>query len=483
MVVLAAIVALAAFLRFYALSRESLWFDEAFSASVADWDPRWIILKLTELGLRSTDRNVFHLLLHYVLLFGHNEMTVRAIPAVSGVLSVVALYALGKRLAGEATGLLAAFLLAISPLHVWFSREGRGYALLTLFGLLAAFYILRALDDSRFGSWLGYVLLAALGAYTHSFGVLVIGALGLFAVIPLAVQRGPATSFVRWFTAQAILLLLLVPMVSEFTGQTSEGWGSWIGEKYGTPTLKTLAQTMGIFSFGTAYDHNRLVFIVGLLAFAVICLLALASAWRARRGPRWWTAQAQPVVFALVYLVTPISVLFVASQFTPLYLERYLLPFLPPYLLIVALGLLSIPRLPWRLAAAACLLVITIPALLAVYEPGQKEDWRGGAAYVASGVREGDVIVVYDAYAGIPFNFYYRATTRQIPISRFAGDEEMSHNAAAIGALRGQVWLVLSHADDKRILGFLEAQPGVSRRADQQFLGLRVVLLEVAPPR
>jgi mannosyltransferase len=362
LLVLAAIVALAVVVRFYALDRESLWFDEAFSASVAGWDVRWIILKMTELGLRSSDRNIFHLLLHYVLLLGRSEVTVRLIPAVSGVLSVVALYALGKRLLGQAVGLLAAFLLAISPFHVWFSREGRGYALLTLFGLLAAYFIVRALADNRAGSWAGYVILAALGAYTHLFGILIIGAFGLFALIHFAARRGPRRVVVAWVAAHAVLGLALLPLLLELTGQSSEGWGAWIGEKYGTPTLKSLGSTMGAFSFGTAYDHNRLIFVAALAVFAAICLAALASVARLRKQPHWWEEQAEPLLFALLYLGAPIGVLFIASQFTPLYLDRYLLPFAPPYLLIVARGLLAIPRAGWRALAAVCVLLVTVPA-------------------------------------------------------------------------------------------------------------------------
>ena len=483
LLLLAGIVLLAAALRFFALSRESLWFDEAFSVSVAEWDPKWVILKLTELGLRSTDRNLFHLMLHYVILLGRSEVLVRAIPAISGILSVIALYALGKRLMGQTVALLAAFLLAVSPMHVWYSREARGYALLALFGLLAAYFMLRALSDNRIESWLGYVVLSACAAYTHSFGVLVIAALNLFAVLRFIMLRGPRAVIARWFVAQVVLGLALAPFVRELTGQTSEGWGSWIGEKYGVPTLKTLGITMGLFSFNTAFDQNRRVYVLGLLVFAVPCLVALIIGLRYVRRHGWWQERGEAVAFALIYLVAPIGALFLASQFTPLYLERYLLPFVPPYLLIVAYGLISMPRLEWRAALMLALLAITIAGLLAVYTPGQKEDWRGGAAYVAAGAQDGDMIVIYDAYASIPFDFYYQGKTREIAISRFAGDEELAQQAAAIASVRGRVWLVLSHADEKRLMSVVETKPGVTLNADRRFLGLHIVTYDVSAPR
>ncbi len=481
LVVLAGIVILATVLRFHALGRESLWFDEAFSTSVANWDPRWIILKLTELGLRSTDRNVFHLMLHYALLLGQSEVIVRSIPAISGVLSVAALYALGKRLLGQSTGLLAAFLLAISPMHVYYSREGRGYALLALFGLLAAYFMLRALADKSALSWLAYIVLAALAAYTHSFGLLIIAALNLFAVVRLAMRRSVARELAVWFVAQVALGLLLLPLILEFTGQTSEGWGAWI-EKYGVPTIKTLGLTMGQFSFGVAYGQNRALYAVALAVFAIFCLAALVNVLLRRMQPGWWNQDAEPMAFALIYLAAPIAALFLVSQITPLYLERYLLPFVPPYLLIVARGILTVRQGKLRVLAVLVVLIVTIPGLLAVYQPGQKENWRAGAAYVAANVGANDMIVIYDAYASIPFNFYYHGDIRQLPISRFASDEEMAQHAAVVAAMHDRVWVVLSHADESRLKTFFEARPGVRRTAEKRFLGLSIVTYDVSPP-
>ena len=476
---LTAIVALAAAVRFYALGSESLWFDEAFSVNVADWNPLYIVMNLTDIGLRSTDRNIFNLMLHYILLLGRSEAMVRAIPAISGVLSVVALYALGKRLFGPLVGLLAAFLLALSPMDVWYSREARAYALLALLGILTAYFMVRALDDDSSGSWLGYAILAAMGIYTHSFGMLVFAALNVFVVLAFAVQRPSRPRIVHWFLAQSLVAITLLPFVRSFATQTSAGWGAWIAEKYGVPTIKSLAMTMGMFSFSTAYDNSRLLYAIGLLVFAAPCLAALTAFSRIRRRA-WWAGEGRAIVFALIYLVIPIGMLFVASQFTPLYLERYLLPFLPPYLLIIGCGLQAIRRPDWRILVMIAILIVTVPALLAVYQPGQKEDWRGAAAYVSSaGIHEGDMIVFYDAYTSIPFNYYYRGNGQQLSISRFATDDELARHVDDMLSAGRTVWLILSHAGDTRLTTMLEARPGVKLLANKDFLGVSVARYEV----
>lgn len=473
--------ALAAVLRFAILDQESLWFDEAFSVSVAQWNPLHVIFNLTQIGLRSTDRNLFHLLLHYAQLLSHSEYAIRGVSALSGVLTVLAVYGLGARLFGRQVGLLAALLMALSPMHLWYSREARGYALLTLLGVLAAYFMLRALADNKARSWLVYGLLAAGGVYTHSFGVLVVGALNVFVVLWLLRRRLPRPATAGWLVAQVLLLAALLPFLSEFLGQPSSGWGAWIGDKYGVPALKDLVTTVGVFSYSTAYDGNRWLRLLGLLVFAVPCLAALSALARDLRRRRL-SAAGEAVLFVLIYLGVPIGALFAASQLTPLFLVRYLLPFLPAYVLLVSYGILALPRPHMRRFATVAVVLVMLPAIVAVYQGGQKENWRAGAAYVAQKARADDLIVFYDAYINIPFEFYYAGEGKTLLVSRFAPDEELVSTAALITARYDRLWLVLSHADGAQLTRLVEARPGVRRTAERDFNGLQIVQYQVGSP-
>jgi mannosyltransferase len=483
LLILAGITTLAALLRFFELGRESLWFDETFSVYVAVWNPRDIILRLTEVGLRSTDRNLFNLLLHYVLQIGRSEALLRAIPALSGVLCVVALYALGKRLLGQQVAIVAAFLLAISPLSLWFSRDARGYMPMTMFGLLAAYFMVRALADNRPVSWAGYVILAACGAYTHSFGVLVIGAVNLFALIYFAARRRLDHVVGAWVAAQIALGIILVPLVRGFVGQGTEGWGAWISERYGRPGLKALGSAMGLFSFGTAYGSKRVLIVGALLVFAIPCLVAIVRLTQIVRRQAGWNRESQGIVFTLCYLAAPVLLLFAASQFRPLFLDRYLLAFVPPYLLLVSYGIHALPKPAWQRLFLLAIVMLTIPGAIIVYEPGQKEDWRDAAAYVAGVAEDSDAIVFYDSYISTPFDFYYQGKGEQVLISRFAYDDEMAGYLDAVVSRPRTVWLVYSHADDTRPADMLDKHAGVTRLAAHPFRGLTVYTYRVGPPQ
>ena len=86
---------------------------------------------------------------------------VRLLPAIIGILTLPLMALTGYLLGGRLVALAATFLLAVSPLHVYYSREGRPYYLLMALALLLLLALLQ--KGSRTGIWIAYVgcLLAA----------------------------------------------------------------------------------------------------------------------------------------------------------------------------------------------------------------------------------------------------------------------------------------------------------------------------------
>ena len=123
-------------LRFYRLSNQSLWTDEVSSIQTAQ-EP---LAKMTK---DSGSENVY--LPGYFLLLGavlddakqDLEFRARGLSALAGAMSVPLLIGVvfcWRRQWG--TALLAGLLLAVNPLHLWYSQEVRGYATMLFFGLL-----------------------------------------------------------------------------------------------------------------------------------------------------------------------------------------------------------------------------------------------------------------------------------------------------------------------------------------------------------
>ena len=96
---------------------------------------------------------LFYVLLHFWnQVFGETEPVVRLFSVVPGVLMIPVTYLLGARLFSRYVGILSAFLVAASPQLIFYSREARMYSIATLFGLLALYLFVRAVDNGRFGT-------------------------------------------------------------------------------------------------------------------------------------------------------------------------------------------------------------------------------------------------------------------------------------------------------------------------------------------
>src|SRR5207302_9729664 len=69
--------------------------------------------------------------------FGSSELALRSLSAAWGVAAVVLTFLIGRRLFGLLAGSVAALLLAVAPLAVYYSQEVRMYAQVTALWLLA----------------------------------------------------------------------------------------------------------------------------------------------------------------------------------------------------------------------------------------------------------------------------------------------------------------------------------------------------------
>lgn len=123
----------------------------------------------------------------YLKALGFTPLALRLLSATTGVLSVGALFLLGRRLFGTRVALLASFLLATSPWHAFFTRSNYPhYGLPTLHGILSFHLLLIALEKRRLAYFglLGALLGLAVYLYEPGKFILVsVGACGLIAFV------------------------------------------------------------------------------------------------------------------------------------------------------------------------------------------------------------------------------------------------------------------------------------------------------------
>src|SRR5262249_43603501 len=144
-VVLILIVALG--LRLYQLGRANFWIDEVSSIEVAAQPFRDIVLNYRpgHHPWRGAEQAPLALVvMHFFLSPEVSAASARLPSALIGTLSVLALFWFTRRLLSTGVALLAALLLALSPLHVWYSQEARWYAQWLLLTILSYWALLKA---------------------------------------------------------------------------------------------------------------------------------------------------------------------------------------------------------------------------------------------------------------------------------------------------------------------------------------------------
>ncbi len=418
-----------AFLRFSGLGEPSLWLDEILHVNVAarvassPWHA-WLL----GFGFEAENGALFYAGQLLARAVAEGEAAARLAPALAGTLAIPLLGLAGRALGGPAVGVAAAVLLAVSPFHVYYSREGRVYALIMLLAAFLLWIFLRRprASSTRIEAVLpaaGCVLAAYTGAAAGPLLVAAAAAAGLLLASAWYRRRGevfagyaPTTPVRRRLELFAGPLVGLALVAGLYLGSTS--YEPEPGTERGktpevTHVLSHAAATRTLTALGiSGRDETELAPLAAVwLGLAVFGLLATV-----RRHPRAGTVLA---CFLGVGLVASFAALHYIDRW---FLVRYLAPVLPAYVLAAAAGAVELGRLAGALARragdaavrgvaaatlAAVLLALGLPALASARrEPYLKADWRGAAAHLAALARPGETVIVSNGWSEVCLRHY-----------------------------------------------------------------------------
>lgn len=478
---LLAIVALGGFLRIYRIDGQGLWLDEAFSV----WMARQPMADMLDWLVRIDQHPpLYYALLHFWMGLGDGEAAVRALSALCGILTIPALYLLGRRLVGQEVGLLAALILAVSPFHVRFAQEARMYTLLTLNASLALYALARLLTEPTGLAWLGYVIFTTATLLSHNTAVLFPVATNLVVLSMYLVSASGfrpvelETRFCRhWLLAQAGVFLLWSPWLPAFLAQSAGVYREfWLR----APTWETVANVLASFVSAFLPWPSLGVWIVGPL-FAGLAVLGLVHL---RRHPTC-------VPFLLITFATPFVGEWLVSLRRPIFYDRTLIWASLPLYLLLAAGVSQLRQRRYIIAVVLMILTVNGLSLREYYAHFEKEGWDEAAALVAQQAEADDLILFNATWAQIPFDHYFHRLDDRplaehgLPVDLFdrgvlepkMADSDLPRLRALIRG-RDRVWLVYSHAwytDPQRLIPpALAAELDLLERWD--FTGLQVRL-------
>jgi len=328
---LAAAFLVGAFFRVHGLGRQILLDDEWHGMLAAGTQSFRYLATHLQLSGASIPYSLFRRLC--LVTVGWDEVILR-LPSLAAGLAVLILGPwAGRRVLKDRAAVLFAFLLALSPALVYYSRYSRVYSVTMLLQLLCVFSFYGWITTKGRGSRLLFIGSAALGAYFHLFCLVPVMACFLywaFLLSPLQKRLAPPSSFaatdrreglLTFGAAGGLVFVLYLPSMLN---------GSFFGMFL--PRFRDLRPGAGII-MDVALLMSGTAHVGVMAATAILSLIGLSRLYRSDR----LLAGLLVAVFAFVAAaVLATSSFWVDSGLT---VVRYAIVLVPLYLLMVALGL------------------------------------------------------------------------------------------------------------------------------------------------
>jgi mannosyltransferase len=473
------VIAVGLAIRLFRLDFQSLWLDEvltvqnsAFPLSRIVFDP-------------EVDRNfppLHTMLVHgFLRLLGRSEIAVRLPSVLAGTISIPLVFGVARFWLGPAVGLLTAGLLAISPLHVWYSQEARPYALFIALALASVWFAQRLLRrPADFSLQIGFVLSASATLYCHLLAIPFLLFLALYVL--LNAQPGWRWRTLLLFGAIGVLT---APQLYQFWG-TPPPVSANSGYRFNPVHLGYT-----LWTFGTGYSlgpsllelrggmaavSRQLPILVPLLSvLAALFVLGAGDLWRNDRRVFWSIAAwlALPVGFAVLGALVS----------THPYNVRYVLLSLPPFLVVLATGVHGRRRQAARVAGMSFLLLVSLAALGNYYvrPEYQREDNRGATAFLNAHARRGELVIASAPYTVVALRHYgLRPDLELRPYPGARGSGGPAEMTAGLQRLTGghdRIWVFLSRTFHSDPEGEIERyfESNFTRELEHTGAGVRVM--------
>ncbi len=384
---------------------------------------------------------LFHFIARgWIYLFGLSDVSGRLLSMTFGVISIPLIYWLGKQIAGSKTGVIAAALLALSPIHIYHSQYGRHYSLFVFFVILSMAGFLKVYDqptNRKYGIY--YCISSILLVYTHYFGWLIVFCQFLFFLV------GRFTFIRNWALLQALIYLSYIPwiyVVLKFVAKTHSDHHlaphfDWIE----SPSFLEPLKTLSIFNGTIPVSHQGKI---GILLFGCIVLLSLKNLFREN------IKNQDVILFLFSCVVVPFVLVFVVSHTVkPIWIARAMLLSIPPYYLLISIGGQQVKS---KLLSFGLMLIpliwMSISALFYI-RSDHRMPYENIASYLEKESGKAVPILVESTYLMNPIFHYYKGDgflyeLRENNVSVIPVDhkDNLSHILSIINGLEDRLILV-----------------------------------------
>ncbi len=444
------LVAVGGLVRWQGLNRQSMWIDEMSSLGMAFNGLRQIVpIILAYDGHPPLYILTVHVA-HY--FFGLDPVHALRIPSLlAGAASIAVVYALARILVGRIAGLVAATLVAVSPLAVWYSREGRMYAMVWLFVLLSFLILVQAIRSENW-YWLPpFAALIALSLYTDISAVMALLPLGVMIAALFVLQPEKRLLWLRIGTTYAAGWALFVPWIAVMSRQVPLLQARFPGYDPSPATAWRLI--LNVLGLSAAYASLESLLVPSAVAALLIAVYGGAFVLTFILSRHRYLFRA--VALSLTIGPGIMCALFVAHGTAGVLLPRVV--GIASFGLAIVAGGAS--ELAWQslktrakaapiplVAATFVLIAGTVVSLTIVESRGSNgQPWREVAHFIAGHAKAGDALIYYPYGLKLVVDAYLPQSSpwTEQGVGIWASPDEVAHGHFERWALhRERVWVV-----------------------------------------
>lgn len=318
-----------------------LWLDESLSVNIA----RLPLGDITEALRHDGHPPLYYVLLHgWMSVFGEGDVAVRAMSGVFAVAALPLFWIAGKRLGGTRVAWLTLGVVAVLPYALRYATETRMYSLVMLLALIGWL----VLDDARKrptpARLAGIAIVVALLLWTHYWAMWLLAVVGIALVVHAVRARRAGDdedvrTTIKVIGAVVVGGLLFLPWISVLLYQ-----GAHTGTPWARPVRPTEMLTFTVADLGGGGQAEALV--LGWF-FALLALTGLTGIGLGGSKVEIDLAtrpKARPFAIAVLGTIALACVVGYATGAT--YASRYAAVFVPFLILLAALGLAQLSRVP-----------------------------------------------------------------------------------------------------------------------------------------
>lgn len=410
-IILVLLTVLGGFLRFFRLGNNSLWIDEIGQVFVSNKSIPGIISGISYHLSPPLD----YILLHVTLLFGKTDFLIRLNSVLFGIFGILAIYYLTKVLFNSELAFVSAILLALSRFHIHYSQEARMYSLFCLLTIVS--FILLWLFTNRNKRLYLYLLLFVdlAGLYTHYYHIFVIIThityLSLSVLLPNQFRtiKEKIYYLAQIYLGYLFVGILYLPWVKILLIQLNRDYNQSIPRFYITQDY--IGNIVMIFSraswrsiyvqvitrrfenaFQTPWPQG--FFSPFELIFIMLAIIGLIQHYIKEKHSR------KSLLLITTWILVPLILVSIVNGNMA---SRYFLFLLPPYLIMVALGIQGCFN--WLIKQgklipvgwSILILTLAIPigsSLYSYYFHFEKDNWREVGEFLEEHAKQDDTIIL-----------------------------------------------------------------------------------------